>query len=237
MGSMLLVSLLAAALGAAPVAAAPPSAAPAGRVVEAVVAIVRAGPTGTPEVITRTRVEAEARIALVLRGAVAAAFQPLDEGALRAGLAWLLDEWLVAAEAGRLRLQEIDGGVVDGELRRFRAAFGATDEYARFLSTVEVTEDEVREVLARSLRARRFLAARIGPGATVSEDEVDAYLGARGLSAGTGAARDAVREQLAVEGARARVAALVVELRSRAELRILDPALRAPVAGREEAAR
>jgi hypothetical protein len=236
MGSMFLVPLLAAALGAAPVAV-PPPAAPAGTVVEAVVAVVRAGPTGAPEVITRTRVEAEARIALVLRGAVSAAFQPLDEGALRAGLAWLLDEWLVAAEAGRLRLQEVDPAAVDGELRRFRGAFGAADEYVRFLATAEVTEDEVREVLARSLRARRFLAARIGPGATVSDDEVDAYLVARGLSAGTGAARDAVREQLAVEGARARVAALVAELRSRAELRILDAALRAPAAGRQEAAR
>lgn len=226
---LLATTLIAAALGAAP-AAAP-------RMVEAVVATVRAGPSGTPEVITRTRVEGEARIALVLRGAVAASFQPLDEEALRAGLAWLLDEWLVAAEAGRLRLQEVDAATVDVELRRFRAAFGGPEEYARFLATADVSEHEVRDVLARSLRARRFLAARIGPGASVTEDEVDAYLAARGLTARTGAARDAVRERLAADGARTRVAALVADLRARADVRVLDPALRAAAARGEAGSR
>lgn len=219
MGDMFLLPLvLAAALGEA----APGRDAP---VVEAVVAVVRY-PGATPEVVTRTRVAGEARVALVLRGAPAAAWQPLDEAALRAGLAWLLDEELVAGEAARLKLHEVDPAAVEGELRRFRAAVGGPDGFARYLRVSELTEEEIRAVLARTLRARRFLEARVGRRAAVTDDEVDAYLAARDLSAGTGAARDAVRERLVEDGVRARVAALLAELRSRAEIRILDPALR-----------
>lgn len=232
MGRMLLLPLvLAAALGAPAPAPAPGQAADAAPVVEAVVAVVRY-PGAAPEVITRTRVAGEARVALVLRGAPAAAHQPLDEAALRAGLAWLLDEWLVAGEAARLRLHEVDPAAVDAEVRRFREAVGGPDDWARYLRASELTEDELRGVLARTLRARRFLEARIGRAATVTEDEVDAYLAARELSARTGAAREAVRERLAQDGVRARVAALLAELRARADVRILDPALR-PAAGAE----
>jgi hypothetical protein len=237
MGSMVLLALailLADGSGAAPVAAAPAAAVPAGRVVEALVAVIRNPPGAAPRVVTLTRLQAEARVALVARGAVAAAFQPLDGAALRAGLAWLLDETVVADEAARLRLHDADAAAIAAELRAFKAAFRDKREYARFLDENALAEEDVQAVLARSLRARRFVESRIGRAGAVGDDEVDAYLAARGLHARTAEARGAVRDRLGDERAAAQARALVADLRARADIRILDPALRAVPAGAAE---
>ncbi|WP_248355588.1 hypothetical protein [Anaeromyxobacter oryzae] len=201
-------------------------AAPEGRVVEEVVAVVRNPPGAAPRVVTLTRLDAEARVALVARGAVAAAFRPLDREALRAGLAWLLDETVVADEAARLKLHDPEPAALAAQLRTFRAAFRDAGEYARFLEETALAEEDVQAVLARSLRARRFVESRVGRAAVVAEDEVDAYLAARGLSARTAEAREAVRGRIADDRAAAQARALVAELRARADIRVVDPALR-----------
>jgi hypothetical protein len=223
MGSMthLLALVLAAALGSSP---------PAPRMVEAVVAVVRNPAGATPRVVTLTRLTEEARIALVSRGAVEAAVRPLDAEALRAALAWLLDETLVSDEATRLRLDAVDREALAAEVRRFRARFEEPGAYARFLSANELAEEEVEAVLARSLRARRYVETRVGRGGQVGDDEVDAYLKARGLAAGAGATREAVRARMGEDRAAAQVRELLADLRARAEVRILDPELR-PVGG------
>lgn len=228
MGSMIVS--LAVLLGATPAAE------PEGRVVEAVVAVIRNPPGAAPRVVTLTRLEAEARLALVSRGAVAAAFQPLDGAALRAGLAWLLDETVVADEAARLRLHEADAAALAAQLRAFKASFRDAHEYARFLDETALAEEDVQAVLARSLRARRFVESRVGRAAAVADEEVDAYLAARGLAAHTAEARSAVRDGIGDERALAQARALVVDLRSRADIRILDAALRAAPAGEGAAA-
>jgi hypothetical protein len=225
MGSMvvpLLVTLLAAA---PPTAAAQPA---EGRVVEAVVAVVRSPPGAAPRVITLTRLEAEARIALVARGAAEAAFQPLDRAALRAGLAWLLDETVVADEAARLKLADAEPQALGTALRAFQLAFLDRAAYTRFLEEAELAEGEVQAILARSLRARRFVESRVGRAAAIRDDEIDAYLTARGLSARSSDAREAVRSRIADERAADQTRALVTELRARADIRILDPDLRPP---------
>src|ERR1700694_1204749 len=87
--------------------AASPQPAVEGTEVERVVAVVRAPGSSEATVITLTRLEAEARVALTTRGASLAATQPLDGPALRAGLDWLVDEVLLAAEAARLQVFEV----------------------------------------------------------------------------------------------------------------------------------
>ena len=82
--------------------AASPTASPASRVVEEIVAVVRNPASAPPRVVTLTKLTEEARIALVSRGAIGAATGPLDREALRAALEWLLDQMLVADEAGQL---------------------------------------------------------------------------------------------------------------------------------------
>jgi hypothetical protein len=222
--------LLAAALAAAPARAAPPASerggvAPRGepRVVEEVVAVVRNPPGSPARIVTLTKLAEEARIALVSRGAVAAATQPLDAAALRASLEWLLDQMLLSDEAARLRLDEVARDEVEAALRAFRARFESRVAYDRFLEETELTEEELFATLARTVRVERYVQSRVGRGRRVADDEVDRWLAARSASAGAAATREAVRAHLQEERALAQVKELVRELRSRADIRILDP--------------
>jgi len=215
----LLLALLAA--GPDAVAGGAPVAAP--RVVEKVVAVIRNPPGSAPRLITLTRLVEEARIALVSRGAIEAASRPIDAPALRATLDWLLDESLVADEAARLRLDDLGREAIADELKRFAARFPAPDAYQAFLERTEVSEEELAVTLARGLRVRRYLESRVGRVARVSEADVDRALVERGANAGASAAvRDAVRASLVEARARAQAAALVSELRARADVRILE---------------
>jgi DNA-binding response OmpR family regulator len=107
---------MSALLVALALAAAPP---PAARVVEEIVAVVRNPASAPPRVVTLTKLDEEARIALVSRGASAAATGPLDAEALRAALDWLLAQMLLADDAARLRVDEVPREDVVAELRRF----------------------------------------------------------------------------------------------------------------------
>lgn len=221
------------ALAAALLAAAGPASpgGPAGEVVETVVAVVRNPPGAAPRLLTLTRLREEARIALVSRGAVEAAFRPLDEAALRAALSWWLDETLVADESARLRVDALEREAVAAELAAFRARFAGPAEYARFLAGAELAEEELEASLARSLRVRRYLEGRVGRGARVADDEVEAFVKGRGLAAPGPDAREVVRSRLVEEHATGQVRALLSDLRGRADVRILEPGLRRPAAG------
>jgi len=193
------------------------------RVVEEIVAVVRNPPGAAPRVVTLTKLAEEARIALVSRGAVDAASRPLDAEALRAALDWLLDQMILADEAARLGLEEVDRDAVGAALRRFRGQFPSPAAYARFLETSELTEEELSATLARMVRVERYVQSRVGRAARVSDEEVTRYLEAHGARADPGPARDAARAQLEEEQVRAQVGALLAELRGRADLRVLAP--------------
>jgi len=193
------------------------------RVVEEIVAVVRNPPGAAPRVVTLTKLAEEARIALVSRGAVDAASRPLDAEALRAALDWLLDQMILADEAARLGLEEVDRDAVGAALRRFRGQFPSPAAYARFLETSELTEEELSATLARMVRVERYVQSRVGRAARVSDEEVTRYLEAHGARADPGPARDAARAQLEEEQVRAQVGALLAELRGRADLRVLSP--------------
>jgi hypothetical protein len=197
-------------------------AAPAGgAVVEEVVAVLRNPPSAPARVVTLTQLAEEARIVLVSRGATAAATGPLDRAALRAALEWLLDQMLVSDEAAKLRLDEVDQEAVRAELRRFQARFGTLAEYEAFLARWELSEDELAATLARMVRVERYVKSRVAGGARVEEDEVDRWLRERGAEGAPPAARAAARNRLVEERAAAGVRELLVELRSRADIRVL----------------
>jgi hypothetical protein len=198
-----------------------------GRVVEEVVAVVRNPAGAPPRVITLTKLIEEARVALVARGATEAATRPLDPEALRAALDWLLDQMLVADEAARLKLDDVDGKEIEAELRRFQERFASDALYRRFLEATELPEEELALALARGLRVQRYVESRVGRTARVSDGEVDRWLRARGAEPAPGPAREAARAQLSEERAEAQVKDLLAELRGRADVRVLDP-LRGP---------
>ncbi|HET8542185.1 MAG TPA: hypothetical protein VFL83_20070 [Anaeromyxobacter sp.] len=217
------VLLLALALAAPPPAGA--------RVVEEIVAVVRNPASAPPRVVTLTKLTEEARIALVSRGASAAATGPLDAEALRAALDWLLDQMLLADDAARLRVSEVPREDVLGELRRFQAQFAAPQDYARFLAASELTEDELLVTLARMVRVQRYVASRIGRSARVPDAEVDRWLRERGVAAASGPAREAARAEIADERTKAEVKELIAELRARADVRVVWPPRDAPGEG------
>jgi hypothetical protein len=216
-------AVLALALAADPGLPARPAAAGAApeRLAEEVVAVVRNPSSAPPRLITLTKLEEEARIALVSRGATGAATGPLDRAALRAALEWLLDQTLVADEAARLRVDEVGREEVVAELKRFQARFPGPAEYARFLARTELAEDELVATLARMVRVQRYVQSRVGRSARVGDDEVDRWLAARGASGAPAAARQAARSQLVEEKAGAQVRELLAELRGRAEIRVV----------------
>jgi hypothetical protein len=191
------------------------------RVVEEIVAVVRNPATAPPRVVTLTKLTEEARVALVSRGATAAASGPLDAEALRAALEWLLAQILVADDADRLRVYEIPREEVLAELGRFRARFAARGEYERFLAGTELSEEELVVILARTLRVQRYVESRVGRSARVEERDVERWLEARGAAGASGPVRDAARAELVEERTRIHVRELVEELRSRADVRVL----------------
>jgi hypothetical protein len=181
--------------------AAPPD---EGRVVERIVAVVRNPAGAAPRPITLTKLTEEARIALVGQGAMLAATAPLDAPALAAALRLLVDEWLVADEATRLKVDELPREQVLAALRRFQARFPDRAGYQAFLATVELTEEELEVTLARGLKVQRYLESRVGsPEASP--------LGATRLPQDSFEVR--VRQHLD-------------ELRGRADVRVLVPELR-----------
>jgi hypothetical protein len=197
-------------------------AAPAGgAIVEEVVAVVRNPPSAPARVVTRTKLDEEARIALVSRGATAAAAGPLDRAALRAALEWLLDQMLLSDEAAKLRLDEVDGEDVRAELGRFQRRFPDLGAYRAFLERCELSESELATTLARMVRVERYVKSRVGRGARVEEAEVDRWLRERGAPEAPAAARAAARERLVEERVAASVRELLRELRARAEIRII----------------
>jgi len=193
------------------------------RIVEQVVAVVRTPASTQPRVITLTRLEEETRVALVWRGAAGAAEGELDAPALRAGLEWLLDQILLHDEAVRLQVFEVDRAEVTEELRRFQGRFPAPAGYRAFLRRCDLTEEELLVVLRRMLRVQRYVESRVSGALRVKEADVDRYLAEHGSEGpASPAVRGAVRAKLAEERSAREVKALVAELRSRAQVRVLE---------------
>jgi hypothetical protein len=227
MGAVLPILLL--ALGATTAGAASPGPAAQGTVIEQVVAVVRNPPGSPPRAITLSRLTEEARIVLVSRGAIEAAFRPIDDRALSATLSWLIDQTLLSDEAARLQLAEVSREQAAGELRRFQARFPDRAAWSRFLASAALTEDEVTGVLSRMLRVDRYLETRVGKGGIVEDAEVASFAKERGLPVEGRGAREAVRARVAELRIETAVQELLAELRARADVRILVPAL-APAA-------
>jgi hypothetical protein len=215
------VALALALAAGAPAAAGPLSGAGQGEIVEEVVAVVRNPSSAPARVITYTKLVEEARIALVSRGATEAASSALDRPALRAALEWLLDQTVVADEAAKLGLDDVDRTALRGELRRFQERFPTRAAYERFLEVAELSEDELTATLARMLRVERYVQSRVGRAAQVEDEEVDRFLRERGAAPGSPAIRGAARNEIAAERATQQVHDLLAELRGRADIRIV----------------
>jgi hypothetical protein len=168
--------------------------------------------------ITLSELSAETRIHLVeQRGAQVAGATP-DRALLAASLRRLVEERVILAEVDRLRLFDLDRSELDAALARFRARFPTAEAYDRFLDRIEMTVDEVASVLARDVRVARYLDNRLKLGAQVRDAELD-----EAMRAYPGADRASLRQKLAREKYERLLEGLLVDLRRKADVRILDP--------------
>ncbi len=136
--------------------------------IDRVVAVVRSG-TGEPRVITRSRLEEETRIAIIARGGILAATEPLDDAVLSAGLEALLDETLLSDDAARLQVFDADAQGGDDLVAAFRARFLTRSAYEAFLARWDVSEEDLAAVLRRKARIRRYLDSRMSNAGSQAE--------------------------------------------------------------------
>jgi hypothetical protein len=168
-----------------------------GEIVDRVVAVVRlrsgvagraaaetsAAPLPT-EVITLSGLAFEARVALVQRGAIRAATEPLDEDALRGALEYAISERLLSGEAEALDAWRVEAAEVEVALRAFRQRFATPSEFAAFLARNETDQQTLARVLERSLRAAKVLDSKVRLRAQVPEAEVRRYYDAHKVKLG-----------------------------------------------------
>jgi hypothetical protein len=206
----------------APVAAGATDVPGGGKVVDEVVAVV-ATRGREARIVTRTKVIEEGRIALVSRGGMDAAFAPLDGAVLRASLDWFVDQVLLHEEAVRLQVFEIDRAAAEAELARFRSAFATPAAFKSFLHEIDATEEDLLAILRRTLRVRRYLESRLGRLAPTSR-EVESWYASHAAEYGGRPLRevtDEITARLTAARADAETKALLADLRSRADIRIL----------------
>lgn len=188
---------------------------PQGQVVDRVVAVVRlrsggagrlaAEPSPPPlpaDVITLSGLEFEARVALIQRGALRAATEPLDDEALRGALEFSISERLLAGEADALGAWPAEQGEVDAAVRAFRERFPSDAEFRAFLGRHEADVQVLSRVLERGLRAGKVLDSKVRLRAQVQETDVRRYFEANKARLGDASyedVRSALREKLVRE--------------------------------------
>lgn len=195
---------------------------PTGRVVDEVVAVVVTRGQEA-RIVTLTQVAEEGRIALVARGGMEAAFAPLDGAVLRASLDWYVDQLLLHEEAVRLQVFEVDRDAAQAELARFRASFRNPKDYKAFLYRIDATEEDLASVLRRMLRVRRYLESRLGR-LRPTPREIEAWYAANPSEYGgrpLAEVTDEIAARLSAGKAATETRALLADLRSRADVRIL----------------
>ncbi|TMA44448.1 MAG: hypothetical protein E6J82_04400 [Deltaproteobacteria bacterium] len=169
--------------------------------------------------ITLSEVAAETRVRLIETQGAAAAAAPLDRRILAASLRRTIEERVVLSEMQRLKLFDLEPGEIDALLARMRSRFASRADYDAFARTIELTDDEIGAILARELRVARYLDNRLKLAAQLRESELEEAARRKKLSA---AEREQLREQLAQEKYQRLLHELLIDLRRRASVRVLD---------------
>lgn len=113
------------------------------------------------DVVTQGELEAEARVALVLREGERAAQVTLDDPFLQTFLQHLIDQMLVARESRRMGADEVTDAQVDAAQGQLRNQFASNDGYGKFIMSLGVDDDFIRTLVARDLRNANTVAQRM----------------------------------------------------------------------------
>ncbi len=169
--------------------------------------------------ITLSEIEAETRVRLVAAKGASVAFAPVDRRILAASLRRTIEERVVLSEVQRLKLFDLEPAEVESLVAGLRSKFASAADYEAFTRSLELTDEEIAAVLARELRVARYLDNRLKLAAQVRDSELQEAARAQKLSARE---REALREQLGQQKYQRLLAELLVDLRRRATVRVID---------------
>ncbi len=133
-------------------------------------------------------------------------FQRLVNGAHKAPsweelLRQLLEQWIVAVEAGSSRFAHPTEAAVDGEVARLRRQIGTPEEFERRVREIGLNAAAVRRQVERQMFLSQYLDYKFRPAALVEPKQIEEYyraellprLAARGEKA---PALESVQEQI-----------------------------------------
>lgn len=177
------------------------------------------------DVITASGLEFEARVAMISRGAIAAAEAPLDPQTLQSALDNAIWERLLAGEADLLQAFRVEPQEVEAALRAFRSKFPSDAEFTAFLQRNEVDVQTLARTLERSVRAGKVLDSKVRLRAQVSESDVRRYYEANQAQLGQpyDELRSALREKLFRERYRSLVQKELSQLERAHDVRRVAP--------------
>ncbi|MDY7230686.1 hypothetical protein [Hyalangium rubrum] len=190
-----------------------------GREIDRVVAIIEG------QVLTRSELEFETRVAFIERGAVQAAVAPLDDETLRGALELVIGQRLQVLSADRLEAFAAEQAEVEERLGRFRERFESEEAFQAFLARSGADVGQLSEVLERSVRAERILDSRIRLRAQVTEAEAKHYFQqhADEYPQGYEAVKGRLRDKLFQERYKALAAEELAQVRDSAQVRRVAP--------------
>jgi hypothetical protein len=173
--------------------------------------------------ITLSEVRAEARIQILqLHGARAALLEP-DRPLLAATLQRMIDQRLVLTELENLRTFEVDRAEVEAGLIKLRARFPSLAGYEAFTRQLDMTDDEIGKVLARELRYARYIDSRLKLLGDLRKGEAEEACSKELRRAPSAAEQEACSHRLLVERYRKLTEDVLLELRRRIDVRVIDP--------------
>ena len=127
------------------------------------------------EVVTRSEVEAEARLIMLQRFGPEALSREPSKDLLSQVLRMLINQKLMAKEALRIGLSPVGEKEREKLLQGFKMAFRNEDEYLRFLYRYGLTERQVAQVLARHVWIERLKRRKLSTLRRVGDEQIRGY--------------------------------------------------------------
>ena len=149
-----------------------------GLMVAAAVAVTASRAQQSGRVVDRIVARIESDIILQSQVRELGAFQQLIEGHAEADdrlRSELIEQWVVQTEASESHFPEPAQSEVDRELARLKSQFASPDTYSARLHELELSDTEVRQLLARQIYVERYLDYKFRPSVQIDPADIDAY--------------------------------------------------------------
>jgi len=172
-------------------------------------------------IVTLSQLRFEARIALANHESIEAAQGPLDREILASTLDYVVNEDLVEEEASRLQVFQISPDETNRAERELARRFPSSKDFEHFLRRFHIRHERVQAILRRGLRVARYLANRLTLQSQASDAEVSERLSQHPDEARGAEARSLAKADLQRQKYQLLVTALVRELRTRSNVRLL----------------